>query len=57
MANIAYNLVGSFDDTNFDLSFDPGSNNFTLSYIPSEVASFNIKFSQKSILRSTNPLL
>lgn len=57
LANINYNLIGSFDDTNFDLTFDQGSNNFTLSYIPSEVASFDIKFSQKSILRSTNPLL
>jgi len=57
LANITYNVVGNFDDLDFDLTFDPGSNNYTLSYIPFENAAFDVKLSQKSILRSTNPLL
>ena len=57
LANITYNVVGNFNDLDFDLTFDPGSNNYTLSYIPSENATFDVKLSQKSILRSTNPLL
>jgi hypothetical protein len=57
LANITYSTLGNFNDIDFDLTFDPGSNSYTLSYVPSEVGTFDIKLSQKSILRSTNPLL
>ena len=57
LANITYSTLGNFNDIDFDLTFDPGSNSYTLSYVPSEVGTYDIKLSQKSILRSTNPLL
>ena len=55
--NINYGIIGNFDDLEFNTIFDQNSGTYTLAYYPNNLATYDIKFYQKSILRSTNPLL
>jgi len=55
--NINYGIIGNFDDLEFNTIFDQNSGTYTLTYYPNDLATYDIKFYQKSILRSTNPLL
>ena len=55
--NVNYGLVGNYDDLNFSTIFDANAGTYTLTYYPNDLATYDIKFYEKSILRTTNPLL
>jgi hypothetical protein len=47
--NINYGILGNFDDLNFETNFDLLSNSYVLSFIPSQSATYVIKFFEKNI--------
>lgn len=55
--NINYGIIGNYDDIEFSTIFDSNSGTYTLAYYPNALATYDIKFYEKNILRSTNPLL
>jgi hypothetical protein len=55
--NINYGIIGNYDDVEFSTIFDPNSGTYTLAYYPNNLTNYRIKFYEKNILRSTNPLL
>jgi hypothetical protein len=55
--NITYNFIGEFDDIDFKTFYDVNSGQYTLAFVPNDLATYDIKFYEKHILRSTNPLL
>jgi hypothetical protein len=55
--NISYGIIGNYDDLNFQTIYDEPAGTYSLIYYPNELATYDIKFYKKSILRSTNPIL
>ena len=47
--NINYGILGNFEDLNFQTEYDLPSNSYVLSFIPSESATYVIKFFEKNI--------
>lgn len=47
--NISYGILGNFDDLNFQTEFDLPTNTYILSFIPSQSATYVIKFFEKNI--------
>lgn len=55
--NVNYNLIGNLNDLEFETIYNENTQSYNFIFYPSELADYEIKYHQKSITRSTNPLL